>query len=100
MKIISMILLIQVLLLSSLSCADAMEYSSQNTIVKTIVNPTPDCAGDSCSPFCSCACCIGCANTLSSKTYLVKPLLSGYSNYYIEPSYYTINRALFQPPRA
>ncbi|WP_411272722.1 DUF6660 family protein [Daejeonella sp.] len=100
MKFISMILLVQVLLLSSVSCADAIEYSSQDTVVETLVSPAADCTGDICSPFCSCACCIGCAYPIVAKSHPGKPALSDYSNYYIEPSYHSITRPLFQPPKA
>ncbi len=89
----------QILLLSGVSCADAIEYSSQDTIVKTLVNPDTDCTEDTCSPFCSCACCIGCAYPIVTKGHSGKAELSDYSNYYIEPSYYSLNRILFQPPK-
>ena len=101
MKIFTLILSMYVMLLTGVSCDDALyePSASQSTTFTAHENDATDCIIDLCSPFCSCTCCVGFNKPKVVLTTTILPEVALAKIIYTEKAYSSERHPLFQPPR-
>ena len=90
------------MLLSSMACADTYRFSSDDNVSYTEYNYNAhvEFCGDQCSPFCSCACCVGFTST---PRMVVMPITNDVAKipfFYLDEHFKASKYSFLQPPRA
>lgn len=102
MRIFSYILVMVVLVLNLVPCADAHDTDVENaTVYATEQESSHSSTGaDDCTPFCHCSCCAA-STTLKMCGSLKSPFHSFTTAelHYIEDSYPSISHTIWQPPK-
>ncbi|WP_431844516.1 DUF6660 family protein [Pedobacter immunditicola] len=100
MKIFTLILSMYVMLLTSVACADEYRFSQNENLAITSYDIHVEFCGDQCSPFCSCACCVGFTN---SARIVVQPVTKHVVKtpfFYLDKHFQASKHSFLQPPRA
>ncbi|TCD00840.1 DUF6660 family protein [Pedobacter psychroterrae] len=102
MRIFAYILVIVVLVLNLVPCADTHDINNENVSSYCAEQQSSHkrTSADACTPFCHCSCCAA-STTLKMGATLKAPFHSFKTAglYYMEDSYSTISHIIWQPPK-
>ncbi len=101
MKILTLFLTIYFLCLIGLTCTDKVDFNSGEVKIEKSISKTQSSETDTdfCSPFCSCACCVGFTKPSEISFNFISFDFPLEKSFYSEKKFLKIFFPLFQPPK-